>query len=408
METTHADSFFQTDEARAKAAQRARERDNVLGAPSRLSTKVLAVIPDAHSPAKYVFVAEAGGHAKHIRIDATPTAASSQPFKRPVAKSYIGHTAPCTALLHLPDNQVTASDGEAQGAGLLITGSWDKTIKVWDVQSGECLATGALHDDFVKSLVWVPSAGSRTSGFVVSGSSDSSARVWDISDVRSTGELKCVAVVRAHTRGIESLAYLPHLDLLLTGSSESSVRVWEIDSKGNASEKREPFWGHDTSIYALVWDDNAECLWTASADKHARQFAVTQAAEGLIFTEDLKVEHPDYVQCIVPLHGLGLFATGCRDGLVRLFDQATGQLREELQGHYDAVSGVAAHGHTLVSVSLDGTLRLWDVTPSGLARHDEEQRKFRQQLDTPSTPTTAQPVLDDDELAELEALMEDD
>ena len=57
-----------------------------------------------------------------------------------------------------------------------------------------------------------------------------------------------------------------------------------------------------------------------------------------------------------------LLASGGRDGMVRLWDPATGQPTATLEGHTGWVYGVAfsPHGRLLASASGDGTVRLWD------------------------------------------------
>jgi WD40 repeat protein len=65
----------------------------------------------------------------------------------------------------------------------VASGSWDKTVRVWDVQTGECEHTLEGHSNLVNSVVFSPD-GSR----VASGSWDKTVRVWDI----ATGtELLC-------------------------------------------------------------------------------------------------------------------------------------------------------------------------------------------------------------------------
>jgi WD40 repeat protein len=65
----------------------------------------------------------------------------------------------------------------------VASGSHDKTVRVWDVQTGECQSTLEGHSDGVESVVFSPD-GSR----VASGSHDGTVRAWDIA---STTELLC-------------------------------------------------------------------------------------------------------------------------------------------------------------------------------------------------------------------------
>ena len=55
----------------------------------------------------------------------------------------------------------------------VVSGSFDKTLKLWDASTGECLATWKGHSDNVNSVAVFPS-GDR----VVSGSADKTLKLW--------------------------------------------------------------------------------------------------------------------------------------------------------------------------------------------------------------------------------------
>ena len=56
-----------------------------------------------------------------------------------------------------------------------LSASWDKTVKLWDMESGECARTLAGHEDYVSSVDL-----SSDGRFAVSGSSDKTIRVWNL------------------------------------------------------------------------------------------------------------------------------------------------------------------------------------------------------------------------------------
>ena len=373
MNTTNVDSFFRTDAARQASEIQDRERDNKLGEPLRLGSKALACVGASETA---LYVAEAIGRTRRVEIVA-----------RKLGTTYGQHLGPCTTALLVP-----ASIHGGGGGDRLYTGSWDKTIKVFDA-TGDAIALLDAHTDFVKSLalarlpsgVWV----------LVSGSSDSHIRTWSLSTH------KPLSVLRGHSRGVECLTWIDHLGVLLSGGSESSIRAWRLYDDGSGTPLGEPNWIHDTSIYGMTWSIDDECLWTASADKTARQFTITMDRDEVKFVQELRIEHPDYVISVLPLDGV--VVTGCRDGQVRLFDPATGVLKHALKGHYDAVTGLLFVKDKLVSVSLDGTLRTWSLTKAGLDKYDADRAAFEA-----ATEEIKPAVIDDDEMAELEAMMTDD
>ncbi len=120
-------------------------------------------------------------------------------------KKLEGHMAGVRSLVVLPD-------------GSLASGSFDKTIRIWDSNTGEELKKLEGHTIF-RSLVVLPN------GNIASGSSDSfdkTIRIWD----SNTGkELK---KLEGHTGEVFSLVVLPNGNIV-SGSSDTTIRIWEID-----------------------------------------------------------------------------------------------------------------------------------------------------------------------------------
>jgi WD40 repeat protein len=56
---------------------------------------------------------------------------------------------------------------------LIISGSGDKTIRIWDINTGKCLKTLEGHYGWVKSVF-------AKDNLVISGSNDNTIRIWDI------------------------------------------------------------------------------------------------------------------------------------------------------------------------------------------------------------------------------------
>jgi WD40 repeat protein len=111
----------------------------------------------------------------------------------------------------------------------IVSGSFDKTIRVWDASTGiEMLPPLRGHDDRILSVAFSPD-GSK----IVSGSSDKTIRVWDA----STG-VEMLPPLRGHDYLIWSVAFSPDGSKIVSGSDDKTIRVWDA-STGNVLPRTE-------------------------------------------------------------------------------------------------------------------------------------------------------------------------
>jgi len=87
-----------------------------------------------------------------------------------------------TNLVYLSSNWVRCVAFKPDNPNILVSGSNDKTIIIWDITSGSCLSTLTGHSNWVTSVSWSPD-GKR----LASGSYDKTVRIWD----SASGEQLC-------------------------------------------------------------------------------------------------------------------------------------------------------------------------------------------------------------------------
>jgi WD40 repeat protein len=100
-----------------------------------------------------------------------------------------------------------------------VTGSYDKTARVWDLDTGACLRILEGHTGCVTSVA-LHADGRRA----VSGSTDNTLRVWDL----DTGA--CLRILEGHTNWVNSVALHADGRRAVTGSEDKTVRVWDLDT----------------------------------------------------------------------------------------------------------------------------------------------------------------------------------
>ena len=260
-------------------------------------------------------------------------------------------------------------------ADQVFAGSWDKSI--YHVNPFTKRGTGKSfqgHTDFVKCLL------TTTLGdipILVSGGADAAIIVWNIETGKQLHKLK------GHTKSLQDLAIDPlsipegvaappdHF-ILFSASSDREIRRWRI-SVDTASELPEsiekPILAHETSVYKVCFDSDGD-LWTASADKTAKHLVRSRGWEA-----DTTLRHPDFVRDVVVSEEIGVVATACRDEEVRVWDLASGDLVCTYSGHFEEVTGLVVMAKTVVSVSIDGTLRRWGLERNDMLAYEEQLKK---------------------------------
>ena len=96
---------------------------------------------------------------------------------------------------------------------LIISGSLDKTIRIWDIDSGECLKTLKGHKDWVNSVF-------VKDNLIISGSWDNTINIWDINSC------SCIKTLEGHRHWIESVFVKDNL--IISGSDDETIRITPI------------------------------------------------------------------------------------------------------------------------------------------------------------------------------------
>lgn len=125
--------------------------------------------------------------------------------------------APENCTVHI-NEAVTAENPKAAKSNgpFLVSGSRDKTIKVYDVSVGSCLISLIGHDNWVRQVIFHPSG-----KFIVSVADDKTLRVWDYKNRR------CTKSISAHEHFVTCLDFHKSSPYVITGSVDQTAKVWE-------------------------------------------------------------------------------------------------------------------------------------------------------------------------------------
>jgi dynein assembly factor with WDR repeat domains 1 len=101
-----------------------------------------------------------------------------------------------------------------------ITGSYDRTCKVWDTERGTELLTLEGHKNVVYAIAFNNPYGDK----IITGSFDKTCKVWST----ETGEQ--LHTLRGHSKEIVCLAFSPQGDSIATGSMDHTAKLWDVET----------------------------------------------------------------------------------------------------------------------------------------------------------------------------------
>ncbi|XP_060244795.1 kinesin-like protein KIF21A isoform X16 [Meriones unguiculatus] len=255
---------------------------------------------------------------------------------------------------------------------LLFTGSKDRTCKVWNLVTGQEIMSLGVHPNNVVSVKYC----NYTS--LVFTVSTSYIKVWDIREAAkcirtltssgqvtlgeacSTSTSRTVAIPSGESQ-INQIALNP-TGTFLYAASGNAVRMWDLKRFQSTGKLT----GHLGPVMCLTVDqisNGQDLIITGSKDHYIKMFDVTEGALGTVSpTHNFEPPHYDGIEALA-IQGDNLFS-GSRDNGIKKWDLAQkGLLQQVPNAHKDWVCALGlVPGHpVLLSGCRGGILKLWNV-----------------------------------------------
>ncbi|HSL29219.1 MAG TPA: WD40 repeat domain-containing protein, partial [Anaerolineales bacterium] len=236
--------------------------------------------------------------------------------------------------------------------GKLLAACDSDQLKVYDPVSGKLLRTLSGHQQDVISVTF-----SLDGTYLATGSVDTTVRIWDV----SSGDL--LRVLEGHAAEVGGLAFSPDRKLLLSSSEDGVLIIWEVET-GELLRSIPDF-----AVYKVSFSPDRTQVAASTLNGLQVWMYTPDPAELFSLEENQAVlTIPDGSFGIFSPDGnhLAALSFGVSSGnAVKLWDATTGQEGLTLIGHTDWIAGLAfsPDGKRLASTSLDGTVRIWSLSP---------------------------------------------
>jgi len=232
------------------------------------------------------------------------------------------------------------SVGVSRDSQLLASSSWDRTIKIWNLHSGELLRTLAQPSKEAWSVAISPDGQSLVS------SNGNINNIWNL----HTGEL--LYTLAGHSDTVWSVAINPNGQILASGSKDRTIKLWNL----RTGKLLRTLIGHSDRVRAVAISPNDQTLVSGSWDKTIK---IWNLHTGELL--NTLIGHSGYVNSVAISPDGQILASGSDDHTIKLWNLRTGELLRTLIGHSSNVNSVAFNldGKTLVSGNGDGTVKIW-------------------------------------------------
>ncbi|XP_019736714.1 kinesin-like protein KIF21B isoform X2 [Hippocampus comes] len=324
-----------------------------------------------------------------------------------------GRTAPlqCMSVAEGHSKPVLCVDATDE---LLFTGSKDRTCKMWNLVTGQEIATLKGHPNNVVSVKYCPSSG------LVFSVSTSYIKVWDIRDstkcVRTltssgqvvSGDACAGATTRTITFAhgecqINQIALNPSGSVLYAATG-NTVRIWDL----NRMQAMGKLTGHIGSVMCLTVGQSLlgkDQVITGSKDHYVKVFDVAEGTAGNVgpahnfepphydgieclavqgdvlfsgsrdngikkwdleqqeLSQQIPIAHKDWVCALAYVPGRPLLLSGCRGGMLKVWNVDNFTPIGEVKGHDSPINAICTNSRQIFTASSDCRVKLWNYVP---------------------------------------------
>jgi WD40 repeat protein len=286
-------------------------------------------------------------------------------------RGFLAHAGPVLALAFGPDGKT------------LVSGSADRTLKIFDVESGRMLeqyihdgevravaasgdshyffagpgseildwrfeAAASLrvlsgHADLVHAVAFAPDGKTAASG-----SADGTVRIWNVAEGKEERSIS------AHGSSVFCVAFSPDGKTVASGGFDNQVKLWQAAGGSLVKE----FKGHEEGVFCLAFSPDGEFLLSGSSDRTIRSWSIREGKEARVFRE-----HSEWISDLKFFPGKGSVVSVDYGGDLLIWSPGDGKVlsRRRIPAIVHALA-LSADGGLLATANQDGSIFLYEAS----------------------------------------------
>ena len=235
----------------------------------------------------------------------------------------------------------------------LVTGSMDNTLRIWNYHTGQCIRTLEGHTDGVVHLNF-------NCRILASGSADSTIKIWNF----QTGE--CFTLT-GHTKMVNHVSIHKDSSTLVSSSDDGSIRIWDLEKRACARVLQ----GHMAPVQTAIPSMPGFLHTFFKKPVIKRRRAITPGGSSSSSEEEdampvLRRRGSSSSSSSDSISDCDrsseqVVISGSLDNTIKIWSLETGECLQTLFGHVQGIWTLAYDKLRLVSGSHDGSLKLWDI-----------------------------------------------
>lgn len=209
---------------------------------------------------------------------------------------------------------------------LLATGHVNGRIRISNPETGELILELSDHRKAVRCLAFSPH-----NSLLVSGSEDGTIKVWDMSD---GGNM--VKTLKEHRTSVRALAWAPNDNILCSVGNKQKVVLWDMDDltlcrrfSGHFNDVTDCCFSPDGALLATASNDTRAIVWCTATGEKVKELQHEFPTPGIIYMSGANSTGVTGVSFANSSHKL---STVCSDGKIRFWDLYSDNFTESLDG----------------------------------------------------------------------------